>query len=266
MSEKIELDANSVLVRCFISVTGISRSKLREEEEREGTALATTRETVTKIADTKEAEQAQKIANLLRTTVDRFVVNVLGLSLATASKLPELRAALAPVFADIEKHNATARYHKIDKALICAPIALNADRATITEVLRQISDELKTGRKFFDAEQPADATFKTWSTPLDNWRARTKGLDQLFPNVLGDCLRDALTSVTDLRKKVADLTRANAKVGQSDESAFKSALTTVVNVPGALGLIDSALGLTVITDVDAKAESDAARVGLEGVH
>jgi len=266
-TEKLSLAANSVLVRLFVSVTGITRRTDDEKERVDGKALEVERTTTTRVNDPAEAGAAKKLANQLRAIADKHTASVLGMSLTTAEKIPALRAEIDPVREAIRAHNASARFHRIDSALILAPIGLNADRETLTEVLRQVTDELKVAKAFFDAATLSpDAVLKSWLVPLDNWRDRTKNLGNLFPNITGQCIAEALESVDDLRSKVAVAARSAEKVGHSPESALRNALQTVLSVGGALGLLDTAIGLTTVTDSEAKEQNDAAREGLEGVH
>ena len=112
----------------------------------------------------------------------------------------------------------------------------------------------------------APHALKAWLVGVDNWRTRTKGLDKLFPTITGAMIGEALQSVTDLRTAVADQARAFEKTGQSPESALRSALQQVTAVPGALGLIDNAIGFVAITDSDAKVEAEALSAGAVEVH
>lgn len=276
-TQKLELSADTVLVKLFGSVSGITRRTNKEDEHRDGRAVETTREVTTRQADEGEATKAKKLLNQLRATVDKYCSTVINITVTTAAQLPAMRAEIAPIQAQIETHNAAAKHHFIDRALIMAPIALRADPAALTEVCRQISDELKAAWAFFEPEAYADKALSDWQGPVDNWLKRTKGLGSLFPTVTGQCIGDAIESVRDLRKRVGDLARAGEKAGQTPESALKSALTTITSIDGALGLLDSAIGLTAITRIgltaitstEAKAASDTLRAeggGIDGVH
>jgi len=262
-TQKLSLAANSVLVRLFVSVTGITRRTDDEKERVDGKALEVERTTTTRVNDPAEAGNAKKLANQLRAIADKHTASILGMSLTTAEKIPALRAEIDPVREAIRAHNASARFHRIDSALILAPIGLNADRETLTEVLRQVTDELKVAKAFFETTPAPDAVLKSWLVPLDNWRDRTKNLGNLFPNITGQCIAEALESVDDLRSKVAVAARSAEKVGHSPESALRNALQTVLSVGGALGLLDTAIGLTTVTDSEAKEQNDAARAGAE---
>jgi hypothetical protein len=269
-TQKLELSADTVLVKLYGGVTGITRRTNREDEHRDGKAVETTREVTTRQADAAEATRAKKLLNQLRSTVDKYCTSIINLTVASAHDLPRLRAEVAPIQAEIDTHNRTARFHKIDRALIMAPIALHADAAALTEVCRQICDELKTARAFFDLEILATVAntpepLKAWLVSVDNWITRTAGLGSLFPTVTGQCIGEGIASVKELRVKVAKLTRANENAGQSPESALRGAIQTVTSVDGALGLLDSAIGLTAITDSEAKADSDALRTEGGGV-
>lgn len=271
--QKIELSSDTVLVKLHGGVTGITRRTLDEKEHRDGKAVETQRTAITRQADAVEAERAKKLLNQLRATVDKHCTTALGLTLTNVSQLAALRAEIAPIQAEIDTHNTSARYHSIDRSLVCAPIGLRADPAALAEVCRQIADELKVAKAFFEiaplhpvlgtdapANIPGNATtLAVWLKPVDNWRTRTRGLDKLFPTITGQMIGEALQSVADLRTKVADLARAAEKAGQSPESALRTALQTVTAAPGALGLVENAIGFTAVTDAEAKATSDAAR-------
>ncbi len=268
MDQKLELSADTVLVKLYGGVTGITRRTNKEDEQREGKAVLTTREVTTRQADAAEAERARKLLNQLRSTVDKYTTTVLNLTVTTTDKLAAMRAEIAPIQGEIDTHNRGAKHHTIDRSLICAPISLKADPAAIVEVCRQVSDELKVARGFFNVEAhgilgadvaTSDVTLDSWLPPVDNWIKRTKGLGSLFPTVTGQVIGEAIDSVRDLRKKVADSCRAFAKAGQGDESALRSALQAVNGVEGALGLLDTAIGLTAVVDSDAKQASEAAR-------
>lgn len=254
----LEISADTILVKLYAGVTGISRRTDEEKEHREGQTVETQRRTTTLLTNEAEATQAKKLLNVLRAIVAKYTTTVLNLSITTASQLAELHAELAPTQEAIEKHNATAHYHYVDRALVCAPINLRVDTAALTEVCRQISGELKAARAFFDGP-PTTCDLKTWNVPVSNWLVRTKGLDTLFPTITGEMIKGALESVRELKKRVGDSCRAFEKAGQSPESALRSALGAVLAVPEALGLLDNAIGFTAIIDADAREASDATR-------
>ncbi len=256
----LKLSADTIVVRLHGGVTGITRRTTDPEEHRDGAAVVTTREVTTRQADEAEATRAKKLLNALRSLVDKHTTTCVGFVLTNSASLKAMRAEIAQTQSEIQTHNETARYHFVDYSLICAPISLQADPAAITEVCRQIADELKVARKFFDA-LPADSTevLASWQTPVKNWLARTSGLDKLFPTITGQMIGEALQSVKDLRERVADSCKAFLKAGHSDESALRSAILAVTSVPGALGLIDNAIGFVAVTDADAKAANDEAR-------
>lgn len=264
----LELSADTILVKLYAGVTGITRRTDDEKERTDGRATETERKVTTRLNDAQEATRAKKLLNQLRAVVDKHCTTVINISVAPARSVAALRVEIAPVQAEIDEHNRTARFHKVDRALVCVPISLKADPAAITEVCRQIADELKVARGFFDTANYAangDAlagsapTLAAWLPPVNNWIGRTRGLETLFPTITGQMIGEALQSVKDLRQKVADSCRAFEKAGQSPESALRSALGAVVAVPGALGLIENAIGFTAITDAEAKETSDAAR-------
>lgn len=265
--QKIELSADTVLVKLYGGVTGVTRSAIDKGTKHDGRAVETTNLVTTRQADAVEAEKARKLLSKLRAIVDSYTTTVLNLTIANTGDLAALRAEVEPVQAQIEAHNAAAKFHRIDRALIMAPISLKADPAALTEICRQISDELKVARGFFqptfaangDALSGQAATLAAWKVPVDNWMKRTKGLGALFPTITGQVITDAIDSVKVLRGRVVDGTKAFEKTGNSETTAFRKALTDVSTVDGALGLLDTAIGLTVITDGDAKAASDAAR-------
>jgi hypothetical protein len=263
--QKITLSANNVLVKVTGGVTGVTRRAEDKGTTQQGTAVETKNLITTRQADAQEAERARKLLNKLRSTADSYCTSVLNLTLTTIDQLPALRAEMAPIQKQIDAHNASARYHKVDRAFICAPIALNADPAALTEVCRQIADELKTARALFDLEAGlasvanASEPLAAWLRPLDNWITRTKGLSALFPTVVGAAIGEGIESVKVLRCRVADSCRAFTKAGRAEDNALREALKTVGENPEAFGLLDSAIGLTTITDSDAKAESDALR-------
>jgi hypothetical protein len=266
MSEKLELAADTVLVKLYGGVTGVTRRAEDKGTTHDGRAVETKNLVTTRQADAQEATKAKKLLSQLRATVDKYCTSVLNLTVASAGELPTMRKEIAPIQKQIDDHNRAARFHKIDRALIMAPIMLKADPAALTEVCRQICDELKTARAFFEVTE-ADPnkpnhlnvsvpTLADWLTPVNNWIARTKGPRGALP----DC--DRRSRRWHQGKELATGSpspRANVEAGQSDESALRGALQTVTGVEGAMGLLDSAIGLTAITDSDAKAASDAAR-------
>lgn len=274
MSEKLTLSANNVLVKLTGGVTGVTRRAEDKGTTQQGTAVETKNLITTHQADASEAERARKLLNKLRSVVDSYCFGMLNLTLTTIDQLPALRAEVGPIQKQIDAHNASARYHRVDRALIMAPIALNVDPAALTEVCRGIADELKVARTMFDLEVAlasvanASEPLAAWLKPLDNWINRTKGLASFFPTVVGAAIGDGIDSVKVLRSRVADSTRAFTKAGRAEDNALREALKTVAENPEAFGLLDSAIGLTTITDSDAKAESDAlhAEGGSVGVH
>lgn len=265
MTAKLQLSADTVLVKLYGSVTGVTRRAEDKGTTQDGQAVETRNLVTTRQADASEAERARKLLHKLRAIVDSYTTTVLNLSIARASALPALREEVGPVQEQIEGHNRAARFHRVDRALIMVPVSLQADPAAITEVCRQICDELKTARSFFNAAQ-SPASLDEWLAPVDNWRTRTRGLGGMFPTVTGQVIGEAIQSVSDLRAKVANLARAKVKAGRADDSALREALREVAEDPGALGLIDSAVGLTAIVDTDSKEASDAIRAESAGVH
>lgn len=256
----LEISADTILVKLYAGVTGISRRTDEEKEHRAGQTVETQRRVTTIVDNEAEATQAKKLLNVLRAIVAKHTTTVLNLSITTSGQLAAMRTELAPTQEAIEKHNATAQSHFVDRALVCAPINLRVDTAALTEVCRQISGELKAARAFFDLGLVSpDADLKAWKVPVSNWLVRTKGLDTLFPTVTGEMIKGALESVRELYKRVGDSCRAFEKAGQSPESALRSALGAVVAVPEALGLIDNAIGFTAITDSSALEASNATR-------
>lgn len=272
---KLELSSDTILVKLYGGVTGVTRRTDDEKTTHLGVAVETQRTVTTRQADAQEAERAKKLLNKLRTVVDSYCTSILNLTVTTAGQLGALRAEVAPVQAQIDTHNRGARYHKIDRALICAPIGLKADPAALAAVCGQIADELRAARAFFELvpADPSTAGFgealppalpggadslARWLTPVDNWRQRTAGLDKLFPTITGQMIGEALESVATLRSKVANVARAFEKAGQSPESALRSALQSVTAEPGALGYIDNALGFVVVTDSQAKEAAEEA--------
>lgn len=259
----ISLSANNVLVKLTGGVTGVTRRAEDKGTTQQGTAVETKNLITTRQADAVEAERARKLLNKLRSTVDSYCFGLLNLTLTTVDQLPALRAEIAPIQKQIDAHNAAARYHRVDRSLIMAPIALNADPAALTEVCRGIAEELKAARAMFELESAlasvanASEPLAAWLKPLDNWISRTKGLASFFPTVVGAAIGDGIDSVKVLRSKVADSTRAFVKAGRDEANSLREALKTVSENAEAFGLLDSAIGLTTITDSDAKAASDA---------
>lgn len=268
MPEKLELSADTILVKLYGGVTGVTRRAEDKGRTVDGRAVETQNLITTRQADAQEAEKAKKLLAKLRAIVDSYCSTVININVTSADQLPKLRAEVTPVQEQIDAHNATARYHKVDRALICVPISLRADPIAIAEVCRQIGDELKVALAFFTLEERTEGPpaihggadcAATWKAPVDNWLVRTKNLGRLFPTLTGQMITEAIESVRDLRKKVVDLAKASEKAGQLPESALRTAIETVIAVPGATGLIENAIGFTAITDSEAKAENEAVR-------
>lgn len=259
-TQKLELSNDTVLVRLSGGVTGITRRTTKPEETRDGKAVTTTREVTTRQADEAEATHAKKLLGALRSLVDKSTTTCVGMVITNSTKLRTMREEIAPIRAQIEAHNAGARYHYIDYSLICAPIALQVDPAALAEVCRQISDELKIARAFFSPLK-ADSidTLDSWNPAVKNWVQRTRGLDTLFPTLTGEMIGQALQCVKDLREKVGDLTRAKVKLSKGPEAALREALADLAADPANVGLIDNAIGFVAITDNDAKAQNEAVR-------
>lgn len=261
----ITVSAETILIKLCAGVTGITRRTDDEKERQDGRAIEVERTTTTRVNDPVEAGAAKKLLNQLRAVVQKHTTSILNLSLTNPEGLTLLRAEAEPIQHDIDSHNAAARFHKVDRALLCAPINLKVDSAAITEINRQIGEELRTARAFFDVEAlplPFDANaveFKTWLNTLDNWLGRTKGLDKLFPTVTGEMIKQALESVRDLRCKVAESARDQIKTGALPAGALRGALQAVITDDSVLGLIDNAIGFVAITDSAARVANDNAR-------